>query len=52
MPYGSFCRMLPLAATIDMDKVEAESQKGVLRKTLPKIAGAEDEKTGKSEIKR
>lgn len=43
--------MIPLAVTIDMDKLEAEFKKGVLRKTLPKIAGAEDEKTGKIEIK-
>ena len=51
MSYGSFRRIIPLAANIDRDKVDAEFKNGVLHITLPKIAGAETEKTKKIEIK-
>ncbi len=51
MSYGSFRRMIPLAAKVDADKVEAEFKKGVLKVTLPKLAGAESEKGRKIEIK-
>ena len=51
MSYGSFRRMIPLAAKVDADKVEAEFKKGVLEVTLPKLAEAESEKGKKIEIK-
>ncbi|MDR9501871.1 MAG: Hsp20/alpha crystallin family protein [Desulfurivibrionaceae bacterium] len=49
---GSFRRMIPLTAKVDADKVEAEFKKGVLKVTLPKVAGAESEKAKKIEITR
>lgn len=38
--YGSFSRTIPLPAEIDMDRVEAQYKKGVLKVTLPKTARA------------
>jgi HSP20 family protein len=38
--YGSFSRTIPLPAEVDMDKVEAQFKKGVLKVTLPKTADA------------
>ncbi len=51
MSYGSFRRMIPLAAKVDADKVEAKFKKGVLKVTLPKLPGTESEKAKKIEIK-
>jgi HSP20 family protein len=38
--YGSFSRTIPLPAEVDMDKVEAQFKKGVLKVTLRKSADA------------
>jgi HSP20 family protein len=51
MSYGSFRRVVPLDAKIDADKVKASFKKGILKVTLPKIPGAESEKSKKIEIK-
>ncbi len=51
MSYGSFRRVIPLDAKVDSDKVDAEFKKGVLKISLPKLPGAETEKTKKIEIK-
>ena len=37
--YGSFTRVLPIPTDVDVDKVEATYNKGVLNITLPKLAG-------------
>lgn len=51
MSYGSFRRVIPLAAKVDAEKIEAKFKKGVLKITLPKIPGAKSEKGRKIEIK-
>jgi len=48
--YGSFFRSLELPAGIDADKISANCAKGVLKVTLPKLAGAQT-KAKKIEIK-
>lgn len=48
--YGSFFRLLELPAGIDADKISANCAKGVLKVTLPKVAGAQT-KAKKIEIK-
>ncbi|MCB2184713.1 MAG: Hsp20/alpha crystallin family protein [Desulfobulbaceae bacterium] len=49
--YGTFRRFIPLSAKIDIDKVEAKFNKGVLKITLPKVPGLEGVKGKKIEIK-
>jgi HSP20 family protein len=51
LSYGSFRRMILLTAQVDAEKVEAKFNKGVLKITLPKIAGTESDKAKKIEIK-
>jgi len=42
--YGQFRRVIPLAADVDPDKVEAEYHDGVLRVTVPKSEAAQPRK--------
>jgi HSP20 family protein len=39
--YGSFQRSVRLPVNVEVDKVEATFNKGILKITLPKVAGAE-----------
>ncbi len=39
--YGSFQHFIRLPVNVEVDKVEATFNKGVLKITLPKVAGAE-----------
>ena len=48
--FGSFHRMIPLPAGVDIDKAKAEYEKGVLRVTIPKTAEAKQQRR-KIEIK-
>ena len=48
--YGSFRRVIPLGAKVNVDKVKANFKKGVLKITLPKVPGQESGKGTKIEI--
>ena len=48
--YGSFHRVIPLAAEVDESKAQADFKKGVLKITLPKTAQAQQARK-KIEIK-
>lgn len=41
--YGSFERLIPLSTEIDREKTEAQFKNGILRVTLPKVAGGTNE---------
>jgi HSP20 family protein len=41
--FGSFHRMIPLPAGVDIDKAKAEYEKGVLHVTVPKTAEAKQQ---------
>ena len=48
--FGSFHRVIPLPAGVDIEKAKAEYEKGVLRVTIPKTAEAKQQQR-KIEIK-
>jgi HSP20 family protein len=51
MSYGSFQRRIPIDAKIEVDKVKAKFNNGILKVTMPKVPGSESKKAKKIEIK-
>jgi HSP20 family protein len=50
--YGSFYRSIPLPSTVDVDKIEASFEDGVLEVTLPKSAKVKPKKIAVSARKK